>query len=444
MKKISIASFFALLCLYTSAQTTVLNPMTDKNLLEDFQKRKLGLFVHWMACFSPKTGDSWGIGRGTSKEVADSITLAWNPKKFSAKEIVDFAVKSGCKYMVVISKHHDGFSIWDSKFTDFDLQAIKFKKDILKELKTEAKRRGIMFGIYYSIADLHYTGWEKMPELNNVPPEPNGGKEKMIEFVNNQVKELITDYDPEILWFDGYWLDKYWTEEDGKNLYNFIKKTKPSILATRTSLTIGADGVETFKPDGSAGDFYSWEAKERLNAPAFPWEGCTSVSYPVYAYDPGAKIQSKKELINIFDKTICANGNFLLNIGPKRDGSLPKKLTSRFLELSEWVLKNKDAVYNTTAGPFKQGDWGGSTYKENKIYLHLRRQITPFEINVPNGYKLLSAKEIVSGKPLAVKKSSNGYIINTPMVNAAGGATIIELRLDKNFVFSDWLDLPIK
>lgn len=436
---------FLLLSIFTHAsfsQVTTLNPRTDMKLLSQFQNGKLGLFVHWMACFSPATGDSWEIGNGTPKSVADSITLAWNPNKFDAKKIVEFAVKAGCKYMVVISKHHDGFSIWDSKYTDFDLGKLKFKKDILKELSIESKKQGLLFGIYYSIADLHYTGWERMPIAQKVPPEPKGGKDSMLQFVHNQVKELMQNYNPDILWFDGYWLSQYWTEVDGKDLYNFVKNINPNILTTRNAVTKdSAKKYETFVPDGSAGDFFSWEANNITKAPVFPWEGCTSVSYPVYAYDPAAKLQTRKELIEKFDKTICANGNFLLNIGPDTDGTLPAPLTNRFSQLSEWVHQNKKAVYHTTGGPFMQGNWGGSTYKDNCIYLHLRKATNTLMIDVIPGYKIIAAKYVATGEKIKISKTIDGYQIKAPVVKNADVVTVIELKLDRKFVFTDWLKL---
>lgn len=140
------------------AQSVKMNPKTDNALLTRFQDAKLGLFVHWMACHTPTTGDSWSIGRGTPKTVADSITMSWNPEKFDARRIVDVAVQSGCRYMVVISKHHDGFCIWPSAYSDFDLDRGAFHRDMLKELGDECRKRGLLFGIYYSIADIDYCG----------------------------------------------------------------------------------------------------------------------------------------------------------------------------------------------------------------------------------------------------------------------------------------------
>ena len=147
------------------AQSVKMNPKTDNALLTRFQDAKLGLFVH------STTGDSWSIGRGTPKTVADSITMSWNPEKFDARRIVDVAVQSGCRYMVVISKHHDGFCIWPSAYSDFDLDRGAFHRDMLKELGNECRKRGLLFGIYYSIADIDYCGWTRMPGACSGAPE---------------------------------------------------------------------------------------------------------------------------------------------------------------------------------------------------------------------------------------------------------------------------------
>ncbi|MBS1669308.1 MAG: alpha-L-fucosidase [Bacteroidetes bacterium] len=428
-----------LLAINVFAQDTLLNPRTDLKLLHNFESRKLGLFVHWMACHTPETGDSWSIGNGTSKHVADSISLAWDPEKFSAKEIVDFAVKAGCGYMVVIAKHHDGFGIWNSQYSDWDIKRSKFKKDILKELGDSCRSHGLLFGIYYSIADLHYTGWERMPEAGQPPPEPKKGKKDFVAFCHNQVKELIDRYHPDILWFDGFWLGNIWGMKEGRDLYAYIKSIKPNILATRLSSSKNAMGKGTFLTDGSSGDFYSYEAKT-TDAPVFPWEACTSVSYPVYAYEPKAKLLSKAELINMFDKVICGNGNFLLNIGPERTGEMPEKLIDRFLDLSGWIQANKTAVYNTKGGPFKQGKWGGSTYKGNNIYLHLRDSSTTIKIDKLAGYKIKAAKDLVTGKPLKFVKEGKSYQIKLPKQENAE-IRVVELKLDKPYHFSGWIDL---
>lgn len=425
------------------AQVTMINPQTDMRLLRDFQDRKLGLFVHWMACHTPATGDSWAIGRGTPKHVADSITLAWNPYNFNPKEIVDFAVRSGCKYIVVISKHHDGFAIWDSQHSDWDIQRSAFKKDILKELETEAHKQNLLFGIYYSIADIHYAGWKSMPPIERKPDVPKGGKEAFVQFARNQVKELIQHYNPDIMWFDGHWLDTLWGPKEGRELYSYVKQLKPSTLSTRLSITRAAGdttGPETFVTDGSAGDFFSYEAKT-TDAPAFPWEACTSVSYPVYAYEPDAKVHTREELVGMFSKVLCGNGNLLLNVGPTPTGELPAKLTDRFLEFSSWVATYREAVYHTSGGPYKQGDWGGSTYKNDQIFLHLRK--IPHSISIPKqelgGYKITAAVDLKSGKRMKVEDTKEHYVIDCSAVGKNELIPVIAVKLDKKYAFTSWL-----
>jgi alpha-L-fucosidase len=372
--------------------------------------------------------------------VADSIALAWNPVNFNAKKIIDFAIRAGCKYIVVIAKHHDGFGIWNSKYTDFDVKRLRFKKDILKELGEECHRRGLLFGIYYSIADLHYTGWNSMPTAQDKPPEPKGGKAAFVAFCQNQVRELITRYNPDIIWFDGYWLGPVWNRGDGKQLYSFIKSIKSNILTTRLSSVKDSTGHGFFATDGSSGDYFSYEAKT-TDAPSFPWEACTSITYPVYGYEPNARMLSKKQLVTMFDKVICGNGNLLLSIGPERTGELPGKHIDRFLEFSDWVKANREAVYHTSGGPFRQGAWGGSTYTGNKIYLHLREPANDIKINTLAGYEITAAKDLVTGKDLEIKKDGDGYTISTPIFSDGTLIRVVELKLNKQYIFTGWQSL---
>ena len=439
---------FYLLCftMKGNAQDTYLNPQTDMKLLKKFQDAKLGIFVHWMTCFTPETGDSWSIGSsGKPKSKSDSITFAWNPYNFDAKKMVRTAVDLGCKYMVVICKHHDGFAIWPTAYTNFNIKKTAFKRDILKELAKECKRQGLLFGIYYSIADLDYTGWKSMPTVrsNNIPM-PVKGLDDFIKFNKNQVKELITNYNPDILWFDGYWLDpEIWNPNRGRDLYQYIKSIKPSILSTRLSVTYDPANPrnESFVNDGSAGDFFGIEASS-LKAPIYPWEGCTSVSYPVYAYDPKAKLHTREELILTFDNTICANGNFLLNIGPQNDGVLPPPLVARFAEMSDWVKLNKEAVYETKGGPFVQDKWRGSTYRKNKIYIHLRQPKASLMLPALQGYRIKSIKSLITKQPIEFKQFRNGQTeLTIPKDLKRDTVTVLEITLDQDYVFKSWLKL---
>ena len=425
---------------YMQGQTTVLNPQTDKELLKQFQNAKLGLFVHWMACHSSATGDSWAIGNSIPKSVADSITMKWNPLNFNPKEIVDVAVRTGCKYMVVISKHHDGFCIWPSEYSVFDIDRIPFKRDILKELGGECRKQGLLYGIYYSIADIDYCGWSSMVQAGGEIKEPKYGREDFIRFVYNQTKELIERYQPDILWFDGFWLDPLWTPEEGKGLYQYIKKLKSNTLSTRLAVTKGKDGNETFWVDGSSGDYYSIESKT-TDAPQFPWEACTSITYPVYAYEPDAKMLTSQELIGMFNRTLCGNGNLLVNIGPKPTGEMPEEQVERFYELTKWINRNKEAVYNTCGGPFRQTEQIGSTYKGKYIYLHLRKPVSTLEFTILSGYQITKSFELSTGQKVKIRQEKNKVILSFPASMMERQIPVIALKLNKEYCFTEWLSL---
>lgn len=134
-----------------------------------------------------------------------------------------------------------------------------------------------------------------MPGAGEPVPEPRKGKADFVSFVHNQTRELIQRYQPDILWFDGFWLDPLWSAREGRHLYQVIKSAKSDVLSTRLSVTKDSTGQETFWTDGASGDYFSMEAKT-TDAPDFPWEACTSVTYPVYAYEPDAKMLSGKAL----------------------------------------------------------------------------------------------------------------------------------------------------
>jgi len=308
----------------------------------------------------------------------------------------------------------------------------------LKELGEECRKQGLLYGIYYSIADIDYCGWNSMAQVGREIKEPKYGREDFIRFVHNQTKELIDRYQPDILWFDGFWLDPLWTAKEGNDLYQYIKKLKSNTLSTRLAITRGEDGHETFWTDGSSGDYFSIEAKT-TDAPPFPWEACTSVTYPVYAYEPDAKMLTADELIGMFSKTLCGNGNLLVNIGPKPTGEMPEEQVERLYELTKWINRNREAVYDTHGGPFKQTDEIGSTYKDEYIYLHLRKPVSTLRINSLEGYQITKAFDLSTGKRIKIQRKNNEVILSLPAWEKGRQIPVIALKLDREYRFVKWL-----
>jgi alpha-L-fucosidase len=275
---------------------------------------------------------------------------------------------------------------------------------------------------------------------NEVSPEPKNGRADFMTYTKGQVKELIDRYDPDILWWDGFWQPPVWTEVEGKELYRYLKSSKSNIICPRLALTANSKSRVPFISDGADGDYFTVEGKT-IEAAPFPWEMATSITYPVYAYEPEAKIISKTQLIKNFNTTLCGNGNMLLNIGPMPSGELSGIQLARFYDLADWIKTNKDAVYGTQGGPFKQGTWGGSTYKDKKLYLHLREKSGTLKFNTLTGYKVISVVELANGQKVEFETKADDVTIHLPDFKEGAEIPVIVLTLDKKIEFTDWLPL---
>lgn len=452
MKKTLIA-FAYLLSLFAvaNAQRANINPLTNADTFDKWRQGKLGMFVHWMVCHTPETGDSWSIGNGTPKSVADSITYAWNPVNFDAEAQVAAAAEAGCKYIVVVAKHHDGFAIWDTDFGDFDIEKVEFKRDILAETADACRRHNIMFGVYLSFADIDYMGWDKMYGDNEPSPEPKTGREDFMRYTKGQIKEIIDRYDPEILWWDGYWQPPVWNTIEGKYIYDYVKSLNPNIIMPRGSLTnhqSKSGRFYSFQSDGADGDWFAIEGKT-IEAAPYPWEIATAITYPAYAYEEDAPLISKDKLILQFNNTICGNGNMLLNLGPTPKGELDAKHVGRLYDLGKWIEDNKKAVYSTEGGPFRQGDWGGSTFKGSKLYIHLReaRDLDEIVINtLPSVFEVVGAKDLKTGEPVEFTNTKSNsrtttITIKVPKFSKDRELPVLELSMNRVLYFTEWLPL---
>ncbi|HZK95526.1 MAG TPA: alpha-L-fucosidase [Prolixibacteraceae bacterium] len=320
----------------------------------DFTKRmkwftdaKYGMFIHF-GLYSQLGGIYKGNEDGRYAEwiqanqqipKEDYIKLidTWNPKNFNADKIAKLAKNAGMKYLVITTKHHEGFCLWDSKFTEYDIANSPMKgRDFIKELSVVCKKQGIHFGTYYSIIDWNHPAFnipgiadKDLTERNwRNPTLIPGKKQEYVQYMKNQIKELIENYDTEILWFDGDWAD-FWTLEDGKDLYQYIRELKPEIIinnrvAKREVFKRDFGTPEQFHPDGTLD--HSWEACYTMND---SW---------------GFKIKDTdwKNPKEVYEKLRDINGkggNFLLNVGPDGNGEIPKESVEILLEVGKMLKK---------------------------------------------------------------------------------------------------------
>ena len=185
--------------------------------MKDFMSRRFGLFIHWGPVSLRGTEIGWSRDKQVSKAEYDSLYKEFNPVLFNADAWVKTAKDAGMKYLTITARHHDGFCLWPTKFTEYNIMNSPYKKDIVGALNEACKKQGIKFCIYYSVLDWYHPDYP-IHSAYDSKPDPKSDMNRYIAFMKNQLKELITKYDPYMLWFDGQW-ESPWTDEMGKDLY---------------------------------------------------------------------------------------------------------------------------------------------------------------------------------------------------------------------------------
>jgi len=335
---------------------------------------RFGMFIHWGPVSIKGTEIGWSRGKQIPVEQYDQLYKEFNPEEFNAAEWVSLAKEAGMKYIVITAKHHDGFCLWDSEYTDYDIMSTPFGRDILKELSDECKKQEIKFCVYYSILDWY------QPDYNTTDNQggpgyklPAGQKPDMnryVTYMKNQLKEIIENYGPVgILWFDGEW-ERQWTHERGIDLYNYVRNLQPDIIINNR-VGKGREGMKgTTKSDEFAGDYDTPEQRIGEFQTDRPWETCMTIGKQ-WAYKPDDKLKSAKECIRTLVRTAGGDGNLLLNVGPMPDGTIEPGQADVLRQMGEWLKYNKFTIYKTRGGPFMPGTWGASTYSRTAIFLHV-------------------------------------------------------------------------
>jgi alpha-L-fucosidase len=344
-----------------------------------WQEARFGLFIHW-GLYAIPAGEWNGETRHaewilTTAQISvkeyEKFAPRFNPVEFNPEDWVKTAKDAGMKYIVITSKHHDGFCLFDSKKTDYDvMDATPFKRDIMRELADECRKQGIKMCWYHSIMDWYHPDY--LPRRNWETRSTEGADfGRYVDYMKGQVKELLTNYgEIGVMWFDGEW-EHTWTRDIGIDLYNYVRSIAPDVIINNRVGKGRAGMAGTYDPQSAPGDFGTPEQEIPATGLGYDWETCMTMN-DHWGYNKNDhNWKSDKDLIQKLVDIASKGGNFLLNVGPTAEGLFPQESIDRLKAMGEWMGKNGESIYGTTASQFEHLEWGRSTTKDHTLYLHV-------------------------------------------------------------------------
>ena len=410
-----------------AAKEAQIDQAASERGIEAWRDKRFGMFIHWGPVSLKGVEIGWTRGDSVPIEEYDQLYKRFNPTKFDADQWVRIAKDAGMKYVVITSKHHDGFCLWPSKYTDYDIANTPFQRDILKELKEACDKQGVQFCTYYSLPDWHDPDYP-LGSPGGETKHPNPDMPRFYERIRNQTKELIENYGPlGLMWFDGDW-EKPWNRDYGDRLYAELKHLQPTLVINdRVSKRRYVSPAEK---KTTAGDYLTQEQRIGIFNRDFPWETCMTIG-DQWAWKPNDNVKSLEDCIHSLLRSVGGDGNFLLNVGPTPEGEIEPRQAARLREMGDWLKKYGDGVYGTRGGPFKSGMWGASTCKDNRVFLYLwAGWPARGRSNCRRLTSGSSSPRASDGSHASVRQDDTGVYIDIPEAERSKVANVIELTFD--------------
>ncbi len=387
-------------------------PAAKPGAITAWQDMRFGMFIHWGPVSLTGREIGWSRGDQTPIEVYDALYKKFNPVKFNADEWVGVAKAAGMKYIVLTTKHHDGFCLWDTKFTDHNIMNTPFKRDVVKELAAACKKQGIKFGAYYSVCDWHHPDFP-LTSPGGTVRRKKSNLDAYQQYLLNQIKELITNYGPLVtIWND---VPQEFSGR-GAATIKMVRGLQPDILINDRT----GDGGDYSTPEQTIGSFNI----------SRPWESCMTVSaHNAWAW--GGSTDGVKDLAACLKFLICAaggDGNMLLNVGPTPEGEIAPEQANRIKEMGGWLHQYGESIYGTRGGPWKPTSQLVSTRKGDCVYLHVLN-FGDGTITLPALPKKTVSASLLTGGKVAMRQSQEGVSFTVAKADQQLIDTIIKLKL---------------
>lgn len=381
-----------------------------------FQDAKFGLFVHW-GVYSVLSDGEWVMNnRKIPAADYEKLPAQFNPLEFNAEEWVSLAKAAGMKYITITSKHHDGFAMFDSKLTDWDIvDRTPYKKDVIKALAEECRRQGIKLFFYHSQLDWHHPDYYPRGNTGRDAGRAEGGEWfKYLDFMDGQLKELLTNYG-EIggIWFDGMW-DRPQADWRLERTYKLIHDLQPQALvgSNHHLKPFAGEDFQMFEKD-LPGQNTSGFSKESVIG-ELPLETCETMNNSWGFNINDRKYKSTRELIHYLVRAAGHNANFLLNVGPMPNGRIQPEFATRLREVGQWMERHGESIYGTRSGPVPPRNWGVTTSKGNQIYVHILDWRDPTIALPVMQQKIKAAKFLKDNSRAEFTQNEYGTLIKIP------------------------------
>jgi alpha-L-fucosidase len=407
---------------------------TPKAVMDDFMDQRFGMFIHWGPVTLRGTEIGWSRGKGVSTADYDSLYKEFNPVLFSADRWVKTAKDAGMKYLTITSKHHDGFCLWPTAYSDYNIMHSSYKRDIVGELAEACKKYDIKFCVYFTVLNWHDPNYPiHIPSSKEV--DPNADMNKFVRTMKNQLQEIVTKYDPYMIWFDGNW-ESPWKNEYAMEVYTLLKKLNPNLIINNRlkgidSLKGTANDHAQLTP-GTIGDYATPEQKIGELNMTDPWETCMTICNQ-WAWKPNDAMKTVKECIQTLAKTSGGNGNLLFNVGPMMDGRIEERQVIRLKEMGDWLKIYGESIYGTKGGPFKPNEVFAATRKGNKLYVHVfERKSAALTLPALANVKAVKAY-LLKGDKINYSQNAGGAItLQLPEELPDSNDSVIVLELNTN------------
>jgi alpha-L-fucosidase len=383
----------------------------------EFQDMKFGLFIHW-GVYSVLGDGEWVFHeRHLTIDEYNRLPAFFDPEKFDAHTWVSLAKAAGMKYITITSRHHDGFAMFDSKVSDWNIVArTPYKKDPFKMLADECHRQGIKLFFYYSQLDWHNPDYYPRGATNwsNGRPDHGDWNAYLDTYMDGQLTELLTNYGPiGGIWFDGMW-DKPNADWHLEKTYALIHKLQPAalIIPNHHQTPRPGEDVQTFERDLPGQNTAGFNTK--YVSAQLPLESSDTLN-DSWGFNIGDNhYKSVPDLERRLIRAAGNNSNLLLNIGPYPNGEIDPEFVTRLHVIGKWLSTYGDSIYGTRGGPIPPGDWGVTTQKENKIYVHVLNWGAPLLALQPVAGKISAAHFLLDNSSIDFTQKSDGIVMKLP------------------------------